>query len=130
MILADETTQDGSGSASGYTTTASQPRTAQPRNGGGSSGGSGATQIGGHTVGGSSGSGSGGTSSETETVSQAYLAALAAMGKNTSGDTSPYVIMSPGAGTGGGSSIGLGTVLIIAALGLGAWWYMKHRKGE
>lgn len=102
----------------------SQPRTAQPRTGTPTTGG--VSQIGGHTL---PGSGGGSEPGNVETVSQAYLAALAAMGKNTSGDTSPYVIMSPGAGTGSGRSIGIGTVLVVVALAAGAWWFYKHRQG-
>lgn len=117
-----------------------------PQYGGGSSGGS--TGGGGGTPGGRppsnypsnvgsgplAGHGGGSAPAETpgqtgtDTVAQAYLAALASMGKNTTGDASPYVLMNPGAGTSSGGGIGLGTVLVLGALGLGVWWFVSRRR--
>lgn len=68
-------------------------------------------------------------SGATDTVAQAYLAALAAQTKNTAGDTSPYVVMSPGAGQDSGGGVSIVTVLVVAALGFGVWWFIKKRGG-
>lgn len=84
------------------------PLTSEPSSGGASSGSS--------------------TSDVTQTVAQAYLAALAAQGQNTSGDTAPYVVIPNQANpSGGGSS--LVVVLVVAVLGFGVWWFIKRRKG-
>jgi uncharacterized protein HemX len=63
----------------------------------------------------------------TDTVAQAYLAALSAQTKNTAGDTAPYVVIPNQADTGGGVSIVM--VLVVVALGVAAWWFIKKRGG-
>lgn len=72
----------------------------------------------------------GGGATGTDSVSQAYLAGLAAMGKNTAGDTSPYVVIPNQANPSGGGGISIVAVLVVVALGAGAWWYFKHRGSE
>jgi hypothetical protein len=76
----------------------------------------------------SSGSTDGGATG-TDSVSAAYLAGLAAMGKNTAGDTSPYVVI-PNQANPSGGGISIVAVLGVVALGAGAWWYFKHRGSE
>jgi uncharacterized protein HemX len=62
-----------------------------------------------------------------DSVSQAFLAGLAAQTKNTAGDTSPYVVIPNQADTGSGGGVSGWLLVGVAAIGVAVWYFLRKR---